>query len=1064
MLGYAQQPLTEGTFPTVPHDICVNAITLECNAVTSGSTGGSTNIGAPLNVDGCEAAPGAGVWYTFVGDGSFHTLSTCGSAIDSKINIYTATEACGGGFIDTPPVDACDTLVTVNYSVGGGSWDSEIVWTLVDNLSGETVAMGGAPAAGSLCLAAGDYEFNMSDLYGDGWNGAGATFTNGLGDVILLASLDGVNDNGWDSSATLIVTPYSTDPVYIAGDFTCFASALSSDGTGVCTTFDSDDVNFEFVSEPGVLYYVYVGAQDSDGNLDTEDDGAFEIAFTCVPVVEGCTQFTACNYNSAANVDDGSCGTVPDSDNDGVCDEDEVPGCTLEFACNYNPAATDDDGSCEVICSGCTDVSACNYDSGANQDNGNCSYPENGFCDCDGNQLDALGVCGGSCSEDVDEDGICDDIDDCVGQYDECGICEGLGAIYACGCSDAPEGFCDCDGNVLDECGVCGGSGIPEGECDCNGNSLDECGLCGGNGIPEGECDCNGNTLDECGVCGGNGSSLDACGVCGGDNSSCTGCTYEFACNYDPFATILDVSLCEFGTCGGCTQSTACNYNPTVMTDDGSCEWCSCAEATNSDQNPDSLNIEVVADNDIGYWLELETVTTHVGGVLDGMTTFRLYMNMLNPLDYLASCSGDASNPMILNSSSGSWFNSPASTSWNAEGMNPLFFQFFPDLAFDSYLTLGAEDAFAPAAEHPNSIWGSIDASDEFMPTGNGSNITVDDKLGGAWYVSFPGIDVADTHVAFAGEDLRVLVAQFTTAGTMSGQIQVQVFQNGDQGQEFRDLLPICSGGGECGGCTEQFALNYAPDALYDDGSCYYSVFAGCMDPSASNYCEFYNIDDASCIYDYVGCTDSVACNYSPNASVSDEALCIYIQEGECDCQGNVYDLCGVCGGLGIPEGQCDCAGNIFDECGVCGGAGISEGECDCEGNVLDECGVCGGDGIPEGECDCEGNVLDECGVCGGGGIAVGACDCEGNVLDALGVCGGDCLTDQNNNGICDLIELENGVGGPGMCGLGTIWDEETQTCVVAYPADINFDGCVQLNDLLDLLASYGLCQASDAP
>ena len=28
-----------------------------------------------------------------------------------------------------------------------------------------------------------------------------------------------------------------------------------------------------------------------------------------------------------------------------------------------------------------------------------------------------------------------------------------------------------------------------------------------------------------------------------------------------------------------------------------------------------------------------------------------------------------------------------------------------------------------------------------------------------------------------------------------------------------------------------------------------------------------------------------------------------------------------------------------------CGGAGIAEGACDCEGNVLDECGVCGGDG-----------------------------------------------------------------------------------------------------------------------
>lgn len=47
---------------------------------------------------------------------------------------------------------------------------------------------------------------------------------------------------------------------------------------------------------------------------------------------------------------------------------------------------------------------------------------------------------------------------------------------------------------------------------------------------------------------------------------------------------------------------------------------------------------------------------------------------------------------------------------------------------------------------------------------------------------------------------------------------------------------------------------------------------------------------------------------------------------------------------------------------------------------------------------------------------------------------------------------------GPGCCNDGTHWDEPTQTCIVTLPADINFDGCVQLNDLLDLLAGYGNC------
>lgn len=49
---------------------------------------------------------------------------------------------------------------------------------------------------------------------------------------------------------------------------------------------------------------------------------------------------------------------------------------------------------------------------------------------------------------------------------------------------------------------------------------------------------------------------------------------------------------------------------------------------------------------------------------------------------------------------------------------------------------------------------------------------------------------------------------------------------------------------------------------------------------------------------------------------------------------------------------------------------------------------------------------------------------------------------------------------GPGCCNDGTHWDELTETCVVTFPADINFDGCVQLNDLLDLLSDYGGCLA----
>ncbi|MDA9864436.1 hypothetical protein N9C70_05155 [Flavobacteriales bacterium] len=35
-----------------------------------------------------------------------------------------------------------------------------------------------------------------------------------------------------------------------------------------------------------------------------------------------------------------------DSDEDGICDGDEIPGCTDDTAVNFHPAATENDGTC----------------------------------------------------------------------------------------------------------------------------------------------------------------------------------------------------------------------------------------------------------------------------------------------------------------------------------------------------------------------------------------------------------------------------------------------------------------------------------------------------------------------------------------------------------------------------------------------------------------------------------------------------------------------------------------------------------------------------------------------
>ena len=61
-----------------------------------------------------------------------------------------------------------------------------------------------------------------------------------------------------------------------------------------------------------------------------------------------------------------------------------------------------------------------------------------------------------------------------------------------------------------------------------------------------------------------------------------------------------------------------------------------------------------------------------------------------------------------------------------------------------------------------------------------------------------------------------------------------------------------------------------------------------------------------------------------------------------------------------------------------------------------------------------------------------------------------------------DTLRIE--IQGQPLCGAGTIWDESTEECIVANPADTNLDGCVQLNDLLDVLSAYGNCGAEEAP
>jgi len=186
--------------------------------------------------------------------------------------------------------------ITLNFTGGGGSWPADLAVAITDP-NGVCVAFGGYNDSPAGCSSIGGY----AAIWPSSWN-------------------------------------VSTSGTYTA---TVDLSGTSLSGTGT----------WSFVLYNG---YTSSGAITYDATWTLNDvcpnDGT--------PDTPGCTDPTACNFDPAATLDDGSCqyddaigvcggDCTSDADGDGICDTDEVPGCTDPEATNYNPAATDDDGSCD---------------------------------------------------------------------------------------------------------------------------------------------------------------------------------------------------------------------------------------------------------------------------------------------------------------------------------------------------------------------------------------------------------------------------------------------------------------------------------------------------------------------------------------------------------------------------------------------------------------------------------------------------------------------------------------------------------------------------------------------
>ena len=205
------------------------------------------------------------------------------------------------------------------------------------------------------------------------------------------------------------------------------------------------------------------------------------------------------------------------------------------------------------------------------------------------------------------------------------------------------------------------------------------------------------------------------------------------------------------------------------------------------------------------YWIGLEEYVVHTDGDLEGMTTWRMYLHLLDEDDYLSACTGSDSHPFILESTSNpSWYQHPSASETFATGINTAFFTAFPNLEYDSWLTIGVEDSSIDM-----DILSLADPTyDAFAAFEAGENVYSDTPVGNGWATLYPGLGIENP--GFAGEDLRLLIGQITTAGTLSGSIYVQIFPWGVQDPDLRLLLPIL----------------YAPTQCMDENACNYDASA----------------------------------------------------------------------------------------------------------------------------------------------------------------------------------------------------------------------------------------------
>jgi hypothetical protein len=200
------------------------------------------------------------------------------------------------------------------------------------------------------------------------------------------------------------------------------------------------------------------------------------------------------------------------------------------------------------------------------------------------------------------------------------------------------------------------------------------------------------------------------------------------------------------------------------------------------------------------------------GGMVPG-NTYKVYVQLNSPNHSLHAVFGDDDNSMSIQSTS-PFFQHQYGGQTTVD-VNAAILDMAPEVAYDSWVTIGASDA------SNNNLW---DIGINFDSFNAGGELAIED---GAWFL------VPTDAYTLPSSGQMILVAQLTTEGTASGSLNIQGWDENLEPWQERELA-FSTVDAEVFGCTDASASNYDSAATFNNGTCEFDGSSTTPSPSTA--------------------------------------------------------------------------------------------------------------------------------------------------------------------------------------------------------------------------------------